>query len=534
MIYQFANRISQSLHSRKVFTIFPIISIILVAMLVACGGTNAPSQTASTSKVGGNIGVGLNAELTTLDPVKSSALVDRQVMLNTYDTLVKVDAQNNVQPDLATSWKNTSPTQLVFTLRTDVKFHDGTPFNADAVVFNINRILNTPSSPRHSELASVKSVQAVDASHAQFNLKAPFSPLLATLTDRAGMILSPTGVQKAGIAFGSSAIDTGSGAFIISEWVKSDHLIVKRNPNYWLKDDQGNALPYLQSIRYRPFTNGNTEFNNLETGNINAADTLDALYVANVKANPNLIYKQQPALSFFGFMLNTKVAPLNNVHVRRAIAWAVNRQEIVDNVFKGIAIVGQGPVSPTSWAFNSNLAPYSYNINNAKAELAQSGLTGNVSFTMLIPGASPVNAQEAQFIQSELQPAGITLNIKQEVFTTLTQDFQTSNYQALLIGWTGALDPDGTLYAMFTTKGGFNFTKDSVPEVDAMLEQARTTTDQALRIPLYQEAERLIVDDAARIFIWHPVAIQATSSKVKNYALLPSRILNFTSLSLSS
>jgi len=161
----------------------------------------------------GTLNVGLTSDVVTLDPLLSSALVDREVMLNLYDTLVSVDAENKVQPDLATSWSYTSPTQLVFTLRTDVKFQDGIPFNAEAVVFNINRILNAASSPRKSELATVKSVEAVDTSHVQFNLTAPFSPLLATLTDRSGMMLSPAVVQAAGADIANNPLKAGSGPF---------------------------------------------------------------------------------------------------------------------------------------------------------------------------------------------------------------------------------------------------------------------------------------------------------------------------------
>src|SRR5579884_1211580 len=161
----------------------------LTLFLSACGGSSPQS---SQPKAGGNISVGLDSDVVTLDPLKSSALVDRQVMLNLYDTLVKVNAQNTIVPDLATSWSYTTPLQLVFTLRSGVQFTDGTPFNADAVVFNIQRILSTPSSPRYSEISSIKSVESMDASHVRFNLKKPFSPLLATLSDRAGMILSPT------------------------------------------------------------------------------------------------------------------------------------------------------------------------------------------------------------------------------------------------------------------------------------------------------------------------------------------------------
>src|SRR5258708_7156083 len=259
---------------RKSFATLSIIFLILAVVLVACGGS--PPST-STSKYTGNISIGVDSDIVTLDPLKSSAFIDRQVMLNIYDTLVRVDEHNAVLPDLATSWSYTSAdhTKLVFTLRTDVKFEDGTPFNADAVVFNINRILSAPTSPRASELTTVQSVQAIDASHVQFNLKKPFAPLLANLTDRAGMMLSPAAVQKIGAAnLGNGPVNAGSGPFMFSEWVKGDHLTIKRNSHYWMKDSQGGALPYLQSIRYRPITNETVMFSNLQTSNINAAEVL--------------------------------------------------------------------------------------------------------------------------------------------------------------------------------------------------------------------------------------------------------------------
>lgn len=508
----------------------PVIFLVIAFMLVACGGTTSQSSGSTQSKVGGDLNVGLNSDVVTLDPLKSTALVDRQVMLNLYDTLVKISPQNTILPDLATSWTYKTPTQLLFTLRTDVKFQDGTPFNADAVIFNIQRILSTPSSPRYSEVSSIKSVEAVDSSHVLFTLKKAFTPLLATLTDRSGMMLSPAVVKKLGTALGNGPTNAGSGPFTFSQWVKNDHLTIKRNPNYWLKDDQGNALPYLQSIQYHPITDGNVEFSNLQTGTINVADTIDPNNVAAAKSNPDLVYKQSPGLSFFGIMLNTKTAPLNNLHVRKAIEWGVNREEIVHSVFKDIDVVSQGPIPPTSWAYDKSFAPYSYDVNKAKSELAQSGTSGNVSFTLLIPSGSPLITQQAQFIQSELQPAGITVNIKQETFATLLSDTTTHNFQAAILGWSGRPDPDGNLYSWFHTSGGNNDMQYSNAQVDALLEDARTTGDQGQRTTDYQKAQQLILQDASYVFIYHGTTIQATTSNVKNFTLLPTGILNFTSV----
>ncbi|MEO6889086.1 MAG: ABC transporter substrate-binding protein [Ktedonobacteraceae bacterium] len=500
-------------------------ALVLALVLAACSG----STPATSTKYGGKISVGLSTnDVATLDPLKSTALVDRQVMLNIYDTLVRIDEHNTIVPDLATSWTYPSPTQLVFTLRTDVKFQDGTPFDAKAVLFNVNRILNTPASPRYSEMSNVQSVEAIDASHVRFNLKKAFSPLLATLTDRSGMMLSPAVVQKLGSQLGNGPINAGSGPFMFSEWVKGGHLTVTSNPHYWLKDAQGNALPYLQSIRYVPISNGSVMFSNLQTGTINVADALDPNDVASAKTNSTLVYKQIPGFSFFGMMLNTRVAPLDNVHVRRAIEWGVNRQEILTSVLKGIGVIAQGPISPSSWAYSSSFTPYTPNSTSAKTELAQAGKSGGVAFTLLIASNSPVNTQEAQFIQSELQPLGIAVTIKPETFVSLLTDTQAHNFQAALLGWSGRPDPDGNMFSWFHTGGGNNNMQYSNPQVDSLLEAARASSDQAQRTSDYQQAEQMILQDAPYVFINHGVSIQASTKNIQNFTLLPTGIMQFT------
>ena len=517
---------------RARWSVFPIFLVLLALLFTACGSGGA-NATTSPSKFGGKLNVGLNSDAVTLDPLQSTALVDRQVMLNLYDTLVRVDAQNNIQPDLATSWSYTTPRQLVFTLRTDVKFTDGTAFDANAVVFNINRILSAPTSPRYSEISTIQSVVAIDSSHVQFNLKVPFAPLLANLTDRAGMMLSPAAVQKLGTNLANAPTNAGSGPFMFKEWVKGDHLTIERNPHYWQKDAQGNALPYLQSVTYHGITNGTVEFTNLQTGTIDVADTVDPNYVAQAKANSSLIYRQIPGLSFFGIELNVSVAPLNNVHVRQAIEWGVNRDEILNTVFKGVGVLAQGPLSPGSWAFDNSFAPYHYDVNQAKAELQMAG-TQHVTFTLLTTSGSPLATQEAQFIQSELQPAGITVTIQQETFATLLSDTQTHHFQAAVLGWSGRPDPDGNMYSWFHTGGGNNNMLYSNPQVDTLLEGARASTDQATRTQDYQQAEQMIAQDSCYVFLYHGVSIQASSTKVKNFTVLPTTIMEFMNVYLGS
>jgi peptide/nickel transport system substrate-binding protein len=177
-------------------------------------------------------------------------------------------------------------------------------------------------------------------------------------------------------------------------------------------------------------------------------------------------------------------------------------------VYKDAGVVATGPLSPISWAYDKKLNSFTYDVSKARAELAQSGLS-KVSITLLITGGDPTIVQEAQFIQSELLPAGITINIKQETFTTLITDYQTGNYQALLVGWTGTLDPDGVMYDLFTSNGSPNYTKYANPQVDKLLKAGRMTINQAQRISYYQKAQVLIVQDVTCVFIFHPAVYQA-------------------------
>jgi peptide/nickel transport system substrate-binding protein len=502
-------------------------ALLLTLSLAACGGTNG----SSSIKTGGTLNVGLDSDAVKLDPLQSTALVDRQVMLNMYDTLVRVDAQNKIQPDLATNWSYPSPTELDFTLRSDVKFWDGTPFNADAVVTNINRILNNQTSPRYGEVSSISSVQAVDSTHVKFTLSKPFAPLLAALTDRAGMMLSPQQIN-AGEDFVNAPKNAGSGPFMFSEWVKGDHLTLVKNPNYWGKTASGSQLPYLDKIVYHPITNESVMFTNLETSTIQVAEGLGSTDVKSAQSNSSLVYKQAPALSFFGIELNTQAAPFNNANARRAVAWGVNRQEIVTSVLQNVGVVSQGPLSPSSWAYSASIAPYSYNTANAKAALQQGNIS-NLTFTLLIASGSPETAQLASFLQQELQGAGITMNIHQETFSSLLSDSAAHNYQAALLGWSGRPDPDGNMYNWFHTGGGFNDMQYSNPQVDAALDAARASSDTTTRASDYQQAEKLMLADSPYVFLYHGVSIQATTKNVQGYTILPTGIMEFEQVWLS-
>ncbi len=487
-------------------------------LLSACGGGGTPGATGGTPKAGGTLKISAASENRTLDPVKSSQFVERRVYYNMYESLVAIDDKLNIKPQLATSWQYTDPKTLVFTLRTGVKFHDGTDFNADAVKFNIDRILKAASSPRKSEVASVDSVEVKDPKTVVFHLKRADAALLAQLVDRAGMILSPAAVQKIGDAdLGRNPAGAGTGPFMFVEWKRDDHLTLKKNPNYWRQ-----GLPYLDEVIFRPITNTDAALAALKTGDIDITDGVAGKDVAAVKADSNLIYKAIPALSFFGIRPNRASGPLADMAKAKAVALAIDRSQILKNVLFNVGVVSYGPIPPPSWAFDTNEKIY----DKADPTMARASATG-FSFNLKTTN-SPDNVQEAQLIQSQLAKAGITVNIQQEEFGQILNETEAHNFDAALLGWSGRIDPDGNMYGHFHTGGGFNDGQYSNKEVDKLLEDARTATDQAKRKDLYQRAQKILVDEVGYVFVNHGVASQVSTVKVHNFPLIADNMPRLT------
>src|SRR5215470_16215032 len=231
-------------------------------------GLQPRAAVAQAPKKGGTLRVGFYIEAATMDPHLSGSKVDRQVYHNIYEPLVTLDVKLGIKPGLAESWTQPDPKTLVFKLRRGVKFHDGTDFNAEVAQFNFDRMKTEPKSVRKGETASIDTVDVVDAHTIKLNLKKADASLLATLTDRAGMMISPKVVQERGVELGRNAKGAGTGPFEFVEWIKDDHLLIKRNEQYWNK--QGG--PYLDRVRYRPIPDDTVKLQSLQSGEIDVID----------------------------------------------------------------------------------------------------------------------------------------------------------------------------------------------------------------------------------------------------------------------
>ena len=480
-----------------------------LVVMVACGGGGS-SQSGGTPKACGTATIALESELRTLDPLDSSLLVEREVFYNMYDSLFTIDPTLKITPGLVKSWDISDPVNYKFTLQSGVKYQDGTPFNSQSVKDNIQRYKTAATSRRKTDLKSVSSVEVVDDTHVNFHLSKPDATLLATLVDRAGMMLSMAAVKKGGQNFSLAPTGAGSGPFEFVEWMRNDHLTLKKNPGYWKA-----GLPYLDGVTYRAIPDVNAILAALKTGDIDIARTIAPKDVAGVKSDSTLIYRATPAIGFNGFELNTGTAPFNDPAKRKAVALAVDRAQVLKNINFNIGVVGYGPIPPSSWAFDPSEKIY----DHADPTAAKAAATG-FSFTFKTT-SDPINQQLAALLQSQLAAAGITMKIETEEFATYEQECANHKFEACNVSWSGRIDPDGNTYAWWHTGGDFNDSLYSNAQVDAWLEDARVSSDQNKRKQDYDNAQKQIVADAPYVFTVFGVSAQISDTKIHGFTLYP-------------
>ncbi|HYF93296.1 MAG TPA: ABC transporter substrate-binding protein [Symbiobacteriaceae bacterium] len=467
--------------------------------------------------------IALNADPPKLDPHQSTALVDRQVFQSLFDKLVDFDTKLNIVPGLAEKWDiSTDGKSYTFYLRKGVKFHDGTPFNAEAVKYNFDRMVDPAlASPRKSEISAVEKVTVVDESTVKIDLKQPFAGLLATLADRAGMMVSPTAAKAAGLDFVNNPV--GTGPFKFKERIKGDSITLVRNEEYW---QQG--LPKAAGVVYKTVIDENVKLVNLQSGQLDIIDTVPPAQVPQLKSDNRLKVLIGPSLQYQGLWINTTKPALSDKRVRQAISYAIDRPALVQVVFGEIAIPARSPFYPGTPASDGKPIP-ARDVAKAKALLAEAGQS-NLTIS-LKTAPSPINQQIAQVVQSMLGEAGIKVNIEQEEFGQLLDKLNKKNYDIAQVGWSGRPDPDGNIYAFMITNGGNNYAGYSNPQVDKLLNDARLPTDMAKRKEIYSQIMTILDDEMPYVYLWHPQDVKGVGPTVQGYVAVPDgmmRTLNLT------
>lgn len=480
--------------------------------------------------------VGQIAEPQSLDPHTVTATNDFRILVNLYDGLVRFkDGTLEVEPALAESWEVSDDGRTYrFKLREGVKFHDGSDFDAEAVKFNFDRMLNkdhpfynTGPFPLSFNFSSIASVEVIDPHKVEFRLKEAFAPFLSNLAYPTGLIVSPTAVEQHGKDYGRSP--SGTGPFKFAEWQSNQRVVIERNPDYW-----GGAAK-LEAVVFRPVTDANTRVAEMMAGGLDVMVEVPPDNLATFRQDANFAVTEQAGPHVWFAILNTKEGPFADKRVRQAANYAVNKETLVKNVLQDTATVAAGPIPPAFNWVESAVEPYPYDPDKAKALLAEAGVENpQVTFYVTEGGSGmldPVTMGAA--IQADLQAVGFTVKIETYEWNTflgrVNPGLEGKADMAEMAWMTN--DPDTVPYLTLRTdampdKGGFNSGYYSNPEVDSLLEQARASTDQAERGKLYAKVQAAVHEDAPWLFVanWKQNAV--TTAAVQGFKLQPSFLLD--------
>ncbi|AHM02777.1 Putative glutathione transporter,solute-binding protein component [Roseibacterium elongatum DSM 19469] len=477
--------------------------------------------------------IGLQDDPDVLDPDQSRTFVGRIVYASLCDKLVDITPDLEIVPQLATGWEwSEDGLQLTMTLREGVVFHDGTPFDAAAVAANIDRSQNLPESRRKSELASITGVEVVDDYTIRFTLGAPDATLLAQFADRAGMMLSPTAADAAGTDFGLAPVCSGPFSFV--ERIQQDRIVLEAFDDYWNAD----AINF-DTVTFLPIPDTTVRLANLRAGDLDMLERLAATDVASVTADDDLLMEQAVSLGYQGITINVANgegadSPIGQSElVRQALSLAIDRNVINQVVFEGAFAPGNQPFPPTSPWYNDAYPVPERDVEAARALLEEAGYPDGVDIEVQVAN-NPVQLQLMQVVQAMAGEAGIRIDIVAKEFATLLSDQSAGAYTASQIGWSGRVDPDGNIHQFMTTDGGINDSGYSNPEVDRLLNEARTSTDMDTRRAAYNAARDILIEDLPIIYLYHVTWIWALDDAIEGFVPYPDGMIRLEGVSMAA
>lgn len=518
-------------------TVFLVIALVLALAAPVMAGP----------KKGGTLVFGRGGDSVGLDPAYETDGNSFMVCDNVYEALVAYkDESTALEPGLAEKWE-ISPDGKTYTfyLRKGVTFHDGTPFDANAVVFSIGRMMKEPNvkwfgkgyeipaQERPPEYwvsmemdDTVGSIEAVDEHTVVFHLKRVEAPFLANMGMDFASIISPTAFLKNPKEFLRNPV--GTGPFVFSKWIKDDQIILKRNDNYW--DKKGG--PYLDRVIFRAIPENSVRFLELKSGGIQICQFPNAADLPLAEKDPNLKLVSQPGMNVGYLGFNHTKELWQNVHLRRAIALAINRKAIVDNIYQGMGQVAKNPIPPTMWGYNDAVPGFEYNPELAKEELKKAGYPegkGLPEITLWsMPVPRPYNPEGLKVgiaMIGDLGKVGINARIVSYDWGTYLkrQREQPADMDLFQLGWTGDNgDPDNFLAVLFDGLASSSIRTQWKNETyHKYMQDGRQTIDQAKRAEIYEKAQQLIYDEVAVISVAHSTVIWPMQKNVMNFKLHP-------------
>jgi peptide/nickel transport system substrate-binding protein len=504
-----------------------VISIALAVAVAACAQTTPTAPGASTGPArGGAVVLVTGHEPQTLDPHFATGVYDGYISFMLADPLIKLKPGGILVPGLAESWERPDPTTYVLRLRKNVTFQDGTPFNADAVKYNFDRLFDPATkAPRaKADLGMLKEVVVVDPYTVKMTTTFPYGPFLATIAGRPlAVIESPTALRAAGVAnYGTKPV--GAGPFILKEWVQGDRLVLVANDNYWA------GRPYIDSLTLQVVKDPATRLSMLQTGAAQFNVELNPADFAGVKQSTEFEAQAAPFDNTLFLEMSNVQKPFDDPRVRQAVCYAIDKQAIIKSVLLGLPQPGSGVFPATTWAKNANVEKYSYDPQKAKQLLTEAGYANGFTTTFWHPsGRYSGDSQVAQAVQGYLRQVGITANLKTGDLTAWANAMRGSapdkpDAPLYMRGWGVSGDPDSQINVLYNSSNwgiAGNYARYKNPKVDSLVVAAQRETDQSARAMIYQQAEALITSDAPLCTLYENVRLLAWTKKLHDVQVGP-------------
>jgi peptide/nickel transport system substrate-binding protein len=474
--------------------------------------------------------IGLAEDPDILDPTMARTYVGRIVFSAVCDKLFDIDQKLNIVPQLALSHETSADgKEVTIRLRPNVKFHDGEPLDAEAAKFSLERHLTFPGSFRKPELASLDHVDVIDPLTVKLVLKSPFSPLIAQLTDRAGMMVSPKAAKAAGDKFGLHPVCAGPYKFV--ERVQQDRIVFERFSDYWNKDNV-----FIDRVVFLPIVDATVRLANLKSGGLDLIERVLATDIKDVRADSSLKLSTAIELGYQGITLNIghdkAKGPLSqSAKVRQALDLSIDREAINQVVFNGEFLPGNQWVNPEHPYYQKTFPIHPRNVEKARAFLKEAGVALPVTVDFMVPKGAETEAV-AQVVQSMAAEAGIDMKIRVTEFATSLKQAEAGEYQAFLLAWSGRIDPDGNSYVFLHSDAPQNYSAWKNPEADKALDDARLVSDMAKRKAIYEKLTKAEMEDQAILYIFHRRILIAHTARLEGYRQMPDGLVRVVGLKL--
>jgi peptide/nickel transport system substrate-binding protein len=475
--------------------------------------------------------IGIGDDPDVLDPSLSRTYTARIVFASICDKLFDIDDKLNIVPQLALSHETSADGRTVtLKLRPGVKFHDGEVFDAAAAKHSLDRHLNMRGSFRKPEIGIIDTIDVVDPATLKLNLKQPFSPLIAQLTDRAGMMMSPKAVDATGDKFGLKPVCAGPYRFV--ERVQQDRIVVEKFADYW---DKANV--HVDKITYLPIVDATVRLANLRSGGLDMIERVLATDIQTVRANPRLKLSKAVSIGWFGLLINVANGPKSDnplgkdVRVRRAFELSLDRDALNQVVFNGEFVPGNQWVNPQHPYYQSKFPVPKRDVARAKALLKEAGVTGRISIDFMV-GNTPEVRAVAEVVQSMAAEVGFDLKIRVTEVATALKEGEQGNFQLYQNTWSGRIDPDGNSIIYQACGAPQNMGHYCDKEIDALHNEARATSDPAKRKAAYEKLTAKFLAEGWIIYMYHPQYLIAHTDKVDGFKPISDGLLRVVGVRL--